>query len=238
MNKGKVEQTGTAQEVYEHRPPPSPISSSAPSISFPATVDGQLHPRRSACRLRQAGEDMVQGRGCRRLRPPPRARNRLPTADARRACREGQPRACQRARSVACRAHRLNGSAIRHAEPQHPRGRADTRSELADLGLQPGQPVRLTSSRLQCVSALSGNEAGARCSRPRRQARSLSTAYAAHPARWQCRRAQLDEAVCIVAQIAAVAHGDACDVFVAEQMRACRSAGVSDRASDRTPWRR
>ena len=95
MNKGRIEQIGTAQEVYE-RPATAFAYSFLGAVNrFAGRVDGHgLRVGKDACAAREAGRCRRRGGGC--LCPSARARHRR-----RRRCRpgaggQGQPRARQR----------------------------------------------------------------------------------------------------------------------------------------------
>jgi len=145
MNRGMVEQVGTAQEVYE-RP------ATAFAYSFLGAVN-RLAGRVDGPNLR-VGEDAVP------LAEPGAAHGEEVIAFARPheldIVVSGDAR-----QGIAVKVNRvlLSGATARveltgvvgsngHAEPQHFEVEL-TREHLAELGLQPGQPVRLTSSRLR-----------------------------------------------------------------------------------------
>jgi sulfate transport system ATP-binding protein len=108
MNKGRIEQIGSAQEVYEQ-----------PATAFAYSFLGAVN--------RFAGR--IDGLGIRM------GKDIVPLA---------QPASGATARVELTGLVGANG----HGEPQHFEVEM-TRQQLADLGLQPGQPVRLSSSRLR-----------------------------------------------------------------------------------------
>jgi sulfate transport system ATP-binding protein len=145
MNKGRVEQTGTAQEVYERPATAFAFTFLGAVNRFPGRVEGpNLRIGQDAVPLADAGaangEDVIAF-------ARPHELDIVVDRDA----KEG----------LAVKVNRvlLSGATARveltgvvgsngHAEPQHFEVEL-TRQQLADLGLQPGQPVRLTSSRLK-----------------------------------------------------------------------------------------
>jgi sulfate transport system ATP-binding protein len=145
MNKGKVEQMGTAQDVYE-RPATAFAYSFLGAVNrFAGRIDG--HGIR-------VGKDIVP------LAQPAIADGEEVIAFARpheldivadRDANQGLAVKVNRVLvSGAIARVELTGliGANGHAEPQHFEVEL-TRQQLADLGLMPGQPVRLTSSRLR-----------------------------------------------------------------------------------------
>ena len=150
MNKGKVEQTGTAQDVYERPATAFAFTFLGAVNRFPGRVEGlNLRIGQDAVPLADAGaangEDVIAF-----ARP-----HELDIVVDRNA-REG----------LAVKVNRvlLSGATARveltgqigsngHAEPQHFEVEL-TRQQLSDLGLQPGQPVRLTSARLRVFPAV------------------------------------------------------------------------------------
>jgi sulfate/thiosulfate transport system ATP-binding protein len=145
MNKGKVEQSGTAQGVYERPATAFAFTFLGAVNRFPGRVEGpNLRVGRDAVPLANAsvanGEDVIAF-----------ARPHELDIVVDREAQEG----------LAVKVNRvlLSGATARveltgvigtngHAEPQHFEVEL-TRQQLTDLGLQPGQPVRLTSSRLR-----------------------------------------------------------------------------------------
>jgi len=144
MNKGRVEQIGSAQDVYE-RPATAFAYSFLGAINrFTGRVDGaNLRVGRDAVPLAEAnasdGEEVIAFARPHELD--------IATDDG--------------AAGIAVKVNRvlLSGATARveltgligsngHAEPQHFEVEM-TRQRLSDLALQPGQPVRLTSSRLR-----------------------------------------------------------------------------------------
>jgi sulfate transport system ATP-binding protein len=144
MNRGRIEQIGTAQDVYE-RPATAFAYSFLGAVNrFSGRVEGSsLRVGKDAVPLAEAaapeGEEVV-------------AFARPHELDI--ATQDGAP-------GIAVKVSRvlLSGATARveltglvgsngHAEPQHFEVEM-TRQQLADLALQPGQPVRLTSSRLR-----------------------------------------------------------------------------------------
>ena len=150
MNKGKIEQTGTAQDVYERPATAFAFTFLGAVNRFPGRVEGNnLRIGQDAVPLADAGaangEDVIAF-----ARP-----HELDIVVDRNA-REG----------LAVKVNRvlLSGATARveltgkigsngHAEPQHFEVEL-TRQQLSDLGLQPGQPVRLTSARLRVFPAV------------------------------------------------------------------------------------
>ncbi len=145
MNKGRIEQTGTAQEVYEKPATAFAYTFLGAVNRFPGRVDGP--------NLR-IGEDAVP------LADPAAEHGTDVIAFAR-------PHEldivvdCAAKQGLAAKVNRvlLSGATARveltgtigtngKAQPQHFEVEL-TRQRLAELGLQPGQPVRLTSSRLR-----------------------------------------------------------------------------------------
>ena len=143
MNKGRIEQTGTAQEVYE---------TAGDRLRLQLPRCGQQVPRAASrdttCASDSDAVPLADARRCER-----RGRDRI-----RAAARAGHRRRIAtlgRASRVKVNRVLLSGATARveltgkigsngHAEPQHFEVEL-TREQLADLGLQPGQPVRLTS---------------------------------------------------------------------------------------------
>jgi sulfate transport system ATP-binding protein len=144
MNKGRIEQAGTTQEVYER-----PASAFAYSFlgavnTLPGRVDG--HSLRVGDDAVPLSESAPDGQEVIAYARPHELAIHV-DADS----REG----------IAARVSRIlvSGATARveltgrvgfngHAHPQHFEVEL-TRQELADLGLEPGQSVRLTSSRLK-----------------------------------------------------------------------------------------
>ena len=145
MNKGRVEQTGTAQEVYERPATAFAFTFLGAVNRFPGRVEGpNLRIGQDAVPIADTGaangEDVIAF-------ARPHELDIVVDRDA----KEG----------LAVKVNRvlLSGATARveltgvvgsngHAEPQHFEVEL-TRQQLADLGLEPGQPVRLTSSRLK-----------------------------------------------------------------------------------------
>ena len=124
-----------------------------------------------------------------------------------------------------------------HAEPQHFEVEL-TRERLAELGLQPGQPVRLTSSRLRVFPLARGGPIEACAPRGGVSALPCIGQHGRpHHRLGQRRRAQLDEAVGVVAQVAAAAHGDQRRVGL-EQVGGVDELQARIALRDRTPWPR
>ena len=145
MNKGRVEQTGTAQEVYE-RPATAFAYRFLGAVNrFPGRVDGDLlRIGNDAVPLAEAGaahgEEVVAF-----ARP-----HELDIVAEHNAPHGLSARVNRVLLSGATARVELTGfaSANGHAEPQHYEVEL-TREQLAALNLQPGQAVRLTSSRLR-----------------------------------------------------------------------------------------
>src|SRR5262245_6779644 len=145
MNKGRIEQVGTAQEVYE-RPATAFAYSFLGAVNrFPGRVEGQT--------LR-VGKDAV-----------PLPSSNLPSGES--VVAFARPHEIDivadgnASEGLAAKVNRVlvSGAIARveltgtvgangHAEPQHFEVEL-TRQRLDELGLRPGQPVRLTSSRLR-----------------------------------------------------------------------------------------
>jgi sulfate/thiosulfate transport system ATP-binding protein len=148
MNKGKVEQIGTTQEVYER-----------PATAFAYSFLGAVN--RFAGRVE--GHNLCVGEDAVPLAEPGSANGEDVIAFAR--PHELDIVANDSGQGIGVKVSRvlLSGATARveltgvvgvngHAEPQHFEVEV-TRQQLADLGLQPGQPVRLTSSRLRVFPA-------------------------------------------------------------------------------------
>ncbi len=148
MNKGRVEQIGSAQDVYE-RPATAFAYSFLGAVNrFAGRVDGRkLRVGNGAVPFSEGnvrdGDDVVAFARPHELD--------ILTGDG----REGIPvRVSRVLLSGATARVELTGKngANGHAEPQHFEVEL-TRQQFSDLGLEPGQPVRLTSDRLKVFPA-------------------------------------------------------------------------------------
>ncbi|MBX9590557.1 MAG: sulfate ABC transporter ATP-binding protein [Hyphomonadaceae bacterium] len=148
MNKGRIEQSGTAQAVYEHPATAFAYSFLGAVNRFAGRVDG--HSLRIGggavplCESNAAdGEEVIAFARPHELH--------ILTGEA----QQGIPVTVSRVLLGGATARvELTGSAGSngHAEPQHFEVEL-TRQQLSDLDLQPGQPVRLTSARLRVFPA-------------------------------------------------------------------------------------
>jgi sulfate transport system ATP-binding protein len=142
MNKGKVEQTGTAQEVYE-RPATAFAYSFLGAVNrFSGRVDGNsLRVGTDAVPLAEPsgaqGEDVIAF-------ARPHELDILLDGGA----TQGFPATVHRVLVSGATARVELTGGTGNPEPQHFEVEL-TREQLAQLGLKPGQPVRLTSSRLR-----------------------------------------------------------------------------------------
>jgi len=145
MHKGRIEQSGTAQEVYEHPATAFAYSFLGAVNRFAGRIDGH------GVRI---GKDIV-----------PLAQPAI--ADGEEVVAFARPHEldivadCESSQGLAVKVNRVlvSGAIARveltgligangHAEPQHFEVEL-TRERLSELGLEAGQPVRLTSSRLR-----------------------------------------------------------------------------------------
>jgi len=144
MNKGRIEQIGTAQDVYER-----------PATAFAYSFLGAVN--RFAGRI--DGLSIRMGKDVVPLAQPAIADGEEVVAFARPHELEIVTDSGSQGLTVKVNRVLLSGATARveltglvgtngHAEPQHFEVEM-TRQQLADLALQPGQPVRLTSSRLR-----------------------------------------------------------------------------------------
>jgi sulfate/thiosulfate transport system ATP-binding protein len=145
MNKGRIEQAGTAQEVYE-RPATAFAYSFLGAVNrFPGRVEGQtLRVGKDAVPL--TGSDLPSGEDVVAFARPHEidivadgSTSEGLAAKVNRVLVSGAVARVELTGTVG-----VNG----HAEPQHFEVEL-TREQLSGLDLQPGQPVRLTSSRLR-----------------------------------------------------------------------------------------
>jgi sulfate transport system ATP-binding protein len=148
MNKGRIEQIGSAQDVYE-RPATAFAYSFLGAVNrFKGRVEGS-YLRVGDSAIRVAGGDARDGEEVVAFARPHELD--ILTSDS----LEGVPAKVSRvllsgatARVELTGKNGTNG----HAEPQHFEVEM-TRQRLSDLVLQPGQPVRLTSDRLKVFPA-------------------------------------------------------------------------------------
>ena len=148
MNKGKVEQIGTAQDVYE-RPATAFAYSFLGAVNrFAGRIEGgSLRIGDDAVPLAEFGaangEDVIAFARPHELD--------IVTGDARQGIGVKVSRVLLSGATARVELTGIIGS-NGHAEPQHFEVEL-TRQQLSDLGLRPGQPVRLTSARLRVFPA-------------------------------------------------------------------------------------
>ena len=148
MNKGRIEQIGTAQDVYE-RPATAFAYSFLGAVNrFAGRVDGpNLRIGDDAVPLAEPsaanGEDVIAFARPHELD--------IVTGDTRQGIGVKVSRVLLSGATARVELTGVIGS-NGHAEPQHFEVEL-TRQQLSDLGLRPGQPVRLTSARLRVFPA-------------------------------------------------------------------------------------
>jgi sulfate/thiosulfate transport system ATP-binding protein len=148
MNRGRVEQTGTTQDVYERPATAFAYSFLGAVNTFPGRVDGDtLRVGNAAVPLAERcgvhGEEVVAF-------ARPHELDIVVDSDATGSAARGLPAHVQRVlvSGATARVELTGDLANGAAEPPHFEVEI-TREQLAALNLQPGQAVRLTSSRLR-----------------------------------------------------------------------------------------
>jgi sulfate/thiosulfate transport system ATP-binding protein len=150
MNKGRVEQTGTTQEVYEHPATAFAYSFLGAVNTFPGRVEGDT------LRVGNAAVPLAERSGVHSDEVVAFARpHEIDIVKDAGDAAQGLPAQVQRVLISGATARvELTGDAADRGGEEPPRFEVEiTRERLAQLNLQPGQAVRLTSSRLRVFPA-------------------------------------------------------------------------------------